>query len=62
MPFTKNRERIQRFREAGILKHLYRNESNKACLAHDAEYSDSKGLAISDKILIEPMKFLEISI
>ena len=65
MPFTKNRERIQRFREAGILKHLYRNESNKACFAHDAEYSDSKGLAkrtISDKILIEPMKFLEISI
>ena len=53
-PFTKHRERIQKFRETGNLKHLYRNELDKACFAHDAAYSDSKGLAkrtISDKIL-----------
>ena len=53
-PFTKHRERIQKFRETGNLKHLYRNELNKACFAHDAAYSDSKDLAkriISDKIL-----------
>ena len=33
---------------------MYRNELDKACFAHDAAYSDSKGLAkrtISDKIL-----------
>ena len=53
-PFTKHRERIQKFRETGNLKHLYRNELDKACFAHDATYSDSKDLAkrtISDKSL-----------
>ena len=43
--FSKHRERIQRFREADNLKHLYRNELCKACFAHDATYSDSKDLA-----------------
>ena len=41
-------------RETGNLKHLYRNKLDKACLAHDSAYSDSKDLAkrtISDKIL-----------
>ena len=36
------------------LKHLYRNEFDKACFAHNAAYSDNKILAkiaISDKIL-----------
>ena len=52
-PFTKHRERIQKFRETGNLKHLYRNELDKACFAHDAAYSHSNDLAkrtISDKI------------
>ena len=31
-PFTKHCERIQQFREMGNLKHLYRNELDKACL------------------------------
>ena len=41
-------------RKTGILKHLYRNELDKACFAHDTAYFDSKDLAlvtISDKIL-----------
>ena len=53
-PFTKYRKRIHKFRETGNLKHLYRNELDKAWLAHNAAYSDSKYLAkrtISDKIL-----------
>ena len=53
-PFTKHREIIQKCRETGNLKHLYRNELDKACFAHDAAYSDTKELAkrtISDKIL-----------
>ena len=52
--FTKYRERIQKFRETGNLKHLYRTEFDKACFAHDAAYSDSKDLAkrtVLDKIL-----------
>ena len=50
-PFTKHRERIQKFRERENLKYLYRNELDKA---HDPAYSDSKDLAnrtIPDKIL-----------
>ena len=52
--FTKHRERTQKFKETGNLKHLYRNELAKSCFAHDTAYSDSKDLAkrtISDKIL-----------
>ena len=44
-PFTKHREWIQKFRETVNLKHLYRNELDKACFAHDAVYSDSKEFA-----------------
>ena len=52
--FTKHRERNKKFRETGYLKHLYTNELDKACFAHDAAYSESQDLAkrtISDKIL-----------
>ena len=62
--FINRRERIQKFRETGNLKYLYRNELDKACLTHDTAYSDIKDLAkrtSSDKILkIELMKLLEI--
>ena len=40
-PFTKHRERILKFRGTDNLKHLYRNELDKTCFAHDAAYSDS---------------------
>ena len=52
--FTKHRERIQKFRETGTLRHFYRNELEKVCSAHNAAYSESKDLAkrtISEKIL-----------
>ena len=51
-PFTLHREKIQKYRETGNLKQLYRNELGKACFAHDPPYSDSKDLAkktISEK-------------
>ena len=44
----------QNFRETGNLTHLYKNELDKACFAHDVAYSDTKYLAkrtIPDKIL-----------
>ena len=53
-PFTKYLERTQKFGETGNLKHLYRNELDKASFAHDAVCSDNRDLAkitISDKIL-----------
>ena len=52
-PFTKHCERIKKFREIVNLKHLYRNELDKACFSHDAACSDSKDLAkrtMSDNI------------
>ena len=54
--FNKYHKRIQTFRAASNLKHLYKNELDKGCFAHDVPYFDSKDLAkikitISDKIL-----------
>ena len=41
-PFTKHPGRIQKFRETSNLKHLYRNELDKACFDHDATYSNNR--------------------
>ena len=43
-PFTKHRQRIQRFRKTSNLKYLCRKKLDKACSYHDAAYSDSKDL------------------
>ena len=53
-PFTKNKERIQRFKETGDTSYIYKNELNKACFQHDMTYGDFKDLAkrtAADKIL-----------
>ena len=53
-PFTKNKERIQKFKETGDIKYIYRNELDKACFQHDMAYGDFKDLArrtASDKVL-----------
>ena len=34
-PFTRNKQRIQRFMETGYTNYIYRNELDKACLQHD---------------------------
>ena len=39
-PFTKNRERIQKFEETGHTKYIYKNEPDKACFQHDMAYGD----------------------
>ena len=53
-PYTKHHAKIRTFRETGNLKHLYRNELDKSCFAHDAAHSDSEDLGERtswDKIL-----------
>ena len=53
-PFTKHKQRIQKFKKTGDTNYIYKNELDKACFAHDAAYSDSKDLTkrtIADKIL-----------
>ena len=55
-PFTKNKERIQKFEETGDTSYLYKNELNKACFQHDMAYGDFKDLpktTAADKILRE---------
>ena len=53
-PFTKNKERIQKFKETGDTSYIYKNELDKACFQHDIVYGDFKDLArrtASDKAL-----------
>ena len=53
-PFTKNKERIQKFIETGNTSYVYKNELDKACFQHDMAYGDFKDLArrtASNKIL-----------
>ena len=49
-PSTKNKERIQKFKEPGDTKYIYRNESVKACFQQDMAYRDFRR-TVSDKIL-----------
>ena len=39
-PFTKNKERIQRFKETGDTSYIYKNELDKECFQHDMAYGD----------------------
>ena len=53
-PFTKNKERIQKFKETGDTSYIYKNELDKACFQHDMAYGDFKDIkrrTASDKIL-----------
>ena len=53
-PFTKNKERIPKFRETGDSRHIYQNELDKACFQHDMTYGDFKDFTrrtASDNIL-----------
>ena len=43
-PFTKNKERIQKFKQTGDSRYIYRNELDKACFQHDMAYGDFKDL------------------
>ena len=53
-PFTKNKQRIQKFLETRDTNYIYRNELEKACFQHDMVYGDFKDLkrrTQSDKVL-----------
>ena len=53
-PFTKHKQRIQKFKGTGDTNYIYKNELDKTCFAHDAAYSDSKDLTkrtVANKIL-----------
>ena len=53
-PFTKNKERIEKFMKSGNTDFIYKNELDKACFQHDMAYDKSKDLVkrtLSDKVL-----------
>ena len=53
-PFTKNKERIEKFMQTGNTDFIYKNELDKACFQHDMAQGKSKDLAKrtqSDKVL-----------
>ena len=53
-PFTKNKEKIQIFKETRDPSYIYKNERDKTCFQHDMAYGDFKYLAkriASDKLL-----------
>ena len=41
-PFTKNRERIKKFKQTGDTDYIYKNEPDKAYFQHDMAYGDFK--------------------
>ena len=43
-PFTKTKERIQKFKQTGDSRYIYRNELDKASFQHDMAYGDFKDL------------------
>ena len=43
-PFTKNKERIEKFMQTGNIGFIYRNELDKTCFQHDMAYGKSKDL------------------
>ena len=53
-PFTKNKERIEKFMKTGNTDFIYKNELDKACFQHDMAYGKAKYLVRrtqSDKVL-----------
>ena len=52
--FTKNKERIKKFKERGNKDYTYKNELDKTCFQHDMAHGDFKDLkrkTFSDKVL-----------
>ena len=52
-PFTKNKQRIQKFMETGDTRYIYKNKLDEACFQHDMAYNfkDLKRRTHSDKVL-----------
>ena len=44
-PFTKNKKRIQKFKETRDTSYIYKSELDKSCFQHDVDYGDFKDLA-----------------
>ena len=71
-PFTKNKERIKKFKETQDSRHIYQNELDKACFPYDIAYGDFKDLTrktvpikycmINHLILLKVQNMMNISV
>ena len=43
-PFTKNKERIEKYIKMGNTDYIYKNDLDKACFQHDMAYGKFKDL------------------
>ena len=43
-PFTRNKQRIQKFMQTGDTNYIYKSELDKACFQHDMAYGKYKDL------------------
>ena len=53
-PFTKNKERFQKFMKTGNTDNIYKNDLDRACFQHDiayGKYTDLTKRTQSDKVL-----------
>ena len=53
-PFTKNKQRMQKFKGAGDSPYIYQDELDKACFQHNMDYGHFKDLnrrTAADKVL-----------
>ena len=51
-PFTKNKKRIEKFKQTGDSRYIYRNELDKACFQLDyGDFKDLKNRTTADKVL-----------
>ena len=44
-PFTKNKKRIQKFKQTGDSRYIYKNELDKVCFQQNMAYVDFKDIA-----------------
>ena len=58
-PFTKQRESIQKFREAVDLKHIYKKELDEVCFANDEAYYNSEKLLVNNLLMLIILIFLK---
>ena len=53
-PFTRNKERIQKFKETGDSRYIYQNKLDKACFQHGMAYGDLQ----INLLLVEQLKMI----
>ena len=56
VPFTKNKERIKKFKETGDSRYIYQNKLDRACFPPDMAYGNFKDLdrrTAADKVLCD---------